>query len=358
MSDTAFQPDWATPPGATIADALKARGISVNAFAPRIGATHSEAQALISGEIALTEDTARRLASELGATVAFWLMRESRYQNALLRISGVAAEDGAAWLKSLPLRDMQHFGWVGDSRDPLGACLRFFGVADVAAWKREILPLIESFAFRTSPSFTSSAGAVATWLRQGQIESESIECEPWHANSFHNALQEIRGLTRNHNPEVFLPALQAICARCGVAVSVLRAPTGCRASGATRFLTSKKAMLLLSFRYLSDDHFWFSFFHEAGHLLLHAPKSLFLEGLEGAPDQRENEANQFAEDLLIPTQFRSELRDAAARDFRFIIRIAKQIGIAPGIVVGQLQHWGWIGRNRFNMLKRRFRWEP
>lgn len=357
MNNIIFQPDWAAPPGATIAEALEARGLSIESFASCIGATPSEAQALIKGEIALTKDTALKLTSEIGATVAFWLTRESKYKDALLRISGVAVEDSEAWLQSLPIRDMQRFHWIEDTNDPLAACLRFFGVPNVSVWKREILPLIESFAFRTSPSFTSATGAVAAWLRQGQIESESVICELWNAKLFRNVLQDIRGLTRKHNPKVFLQELQEICASCGVAVVVLRAPAGCRASGATRFLSSEKALLLLSARYLSDDHFWFSFFHEAGHLLLHTPKSLFLEGLEGAPDQRENEANQFAEDILIPNRFRFELRNAPTSDPKFVIRMAKHIGIAPGIVVGQLQHWGWIGRNRFNMLKRRFRWD-
>jgi HTH-type transcriptional regulator / antitoxin HigA len=45
---------------------------------------------------------------------------------------------------------------------------------------------------------------------------------------------------------------------------------------------------MLSFRYKTNDHFWFSLFHELAHLLLHGKKSLFLEGCaEGFQPEQE-----------------------------------------------------------------------
>ena len=157
------------------------------------------------------------------------------------------------------------------------------------------------------------------------------------------------------DPSDFLPALQQICSTSGVAAVIVRAPNGCRASGATRFVSSDKALLLLSFRYLSDDQFWFTFFHEAGHLLLHGAESIFLEGLDGDSSTQESEANEFAEKVLIPSEFKHALLTLTP-DMRAIIRFAKKIGVSPGIVVGQLQHHGRVRRNHFNGLKRRFQW--
>src|SRR6185503_7262686 len=128
-----------------------------------------------------------------------------------------------------------------------------------------------------------------------------------------------------------------LCAESGVAVISLRAPTGCRASGATRFLSANKAILMLSFRHLSDDHFWFTFFHEAGHLLLHGKKRFFLEADELTTTTEENEANAFAASTLVPAEFRHELLTLQPTH-KAVIRFAMHVGIAPGIVVGQLQH--------------------
>ena len=134
---------------------------------------------------------------------------------------------------------------------------------------------------------------------------------------------------------------------------VVRTPKGCHASGATRFTSDSKAILQLSARHLTDDHFWFSFFHEAAHLLLHG-KRLFLE-MKDVASAEEREADLFAEQMLIPQEWRKEFEALRGRA-RDVVRFARQIGIAPGIVVGQLQHKGWLAANRLNWLKRRYLW--
>ncbi|HEV8072313.1 MAG TPA: ImmA/IrrE family metallo-endopeptidase [Planctomycetaceae bacterium] len=168
-------------------------------------------------------------------------------------------------------------------------------------------------------------------------------------------MSEIRPLTRKRDPDAFLPVLQKSCAECGVAVAVVRAPQGCRASGATRFTGRAKALLQLSFRYLTDDHFWFTFFHEAAHLLLHSHAALFLEGVAPSSTKEEEEANEFAAGILIPKRYTNELL-ALRADHHQILRFAKKAGVSPGIVVGQLQHRKLIKQDHLNGLKRHFQW--
>ncbi len=173
----------------------------------------------------------------------------------------------------------------------------------------------------------------------------------------HNSqqLHAARKLTKVKDPDKFLPSLRDLCAAAGVAIVVVREPTGCRASGATQFLNDSKAMLLLSFRYRSDDHFWFSFFHEAGHLILHKTKSPVIEYGEEPDEAQEREANSFAESVLIPDDARDEFNRLSANT-EAVLRFSIRIGIAPGIVVGQLQHKGKIRRDQLNKLKRRYAW--
>ncbi len=54
-------------------------------------------------------------------------------------------------------------------------------------------------------------------------------------------------------------------------------------------------------RYLSDDQFWHSVYHEAGHLVSGRRGRMVLEELEYEHDgDDERAANEFARDLLIP----------------------------------------------------------
>jgi Zn-dependent peptidase ImmA (M78 family) len=253
---------------------------------------------------------------------------------------------------------MVKFGWlkpIPKRSETLSACLRFFGVADVATWNRLYGSLAQQYSFRTSPSFESIPGALLAWLREGELEGGAIECAPWNPLAFRDTLTSVRELTRERDPDQFVPKLQHMCSQTGVAVAIVRSPTGSRASGATRFLSKNKALLLLSFRHLSEDQFWFSFFHEAGHLLLHDINEIFVEGIEARDPTKEQEANDFAFQTLIPSELQREFFSLSGNAFE-LGRFARRAGISTGIVVGQLQHHGKIRRNHFNRLKRWYEW--
>ncbi len=254
---------------------------------------------------------------------------------------------------------MIKLGWVNSEttiEGKIAVCLRFFGVLDVNAWRAKYHDLLSAVSFRTSPTYPSEPGAVLAWLRYGEIKAEEIECKDWNAEKFSRELSTIRKLTRVKDPRSFVPELRKICADCGVAVVIARAPTGCRASGATRFISPKTALVLLSFRYLSDDQFWFTFYHEAGHLMLHSHKALFLEDGSDVTLREENEANRFAENILVPQDARSRL-PKGPMTMTDIMRLAINLGISRGIVVGQLQHMKRIEAKKFNWMKRRYRWD-
>lgn len=358
-SEEDFQPNWVSAPGETIADILEQRRVPPVVFAEQIGSGAKHVNDLLQGRAVLTAETATLLATHLGASSAFWLNRESHYRLDLARLGRDAqAALGREWLRELPLTDMIRFGWIeraDNLTSQVTTCLRFFGVPDERTWQHVYREPLEMAAFRTSATFDSHPGAVAAWLRQGEIETRAIHCKAWDEKQFRALLPTLRPLTRQKDPARFIPRLVELCAACGVAVAVLRAPTGCRASGATRFIAPEKALLLLSFRYLSDDHFWFTFFHEASHLLLHGQHALFLEGTDMLTNAQEQEANDFAAELLIPEAFKGEFDRLPLRHLD-VIRFARRLGVSPGVVVGQLQHRGRLRRDQLNRLKRRFTW--
>ena len=355
-----FQPNWVSAPGETIVDLLDERELSIDEFAASMGYSVGKAQALLDGSAEITPTIAGRLTKVVGATQEFWLTRESQYRHDMSRLRERADETpNKAWLNQLPLADMKQQGWIESSLASGGdfqACLEFFDVPNVTTWHERYDRVVKMAAFRTSSAFKTEIGPVAAWLRRGELLAENISCNNWDAKKFKDGLKEIRKLTRKHDPAIFIPALKELCAKCGVAVVVLRAPNGCRASGATKFISSTKALLLLSFRYRSDDHFWFTFFHEAAHLLLHGKTAIFLEDGEMVSTHQEDEANDFATKYLIPASFEQELLSLRALK-REVIDFAFRVGISPGIVVGQLQHRKRLKQNQLNFLKRRYAWK-
>lgn len=357
-SNSSFEPDWISAPGDTIADLLEEQGLSATHLAECLHFTADDATALLQGLLALTPKLATRLEAAFGAPAAFWLNRERRYRQSLARLQrGSMTVSPEGWLQQLPLRDMVDFGWIPPSEveAPLDACLRFFDTDSIEAWHTNYRDVLRRVAFRRSASYRVRPAAVAAWLRQGERETATTPCDRWDVSQFKALLPELRSLTRKRDPEVFVPELAARCAEVGVAVAVVRAPRGCPVSGATRHLSPTKALLLLSFRHLTDDHFWFTFFHEAAHLVLHGDRGFFLEEANPFTTKEEEEADKYAEDLLIPPGYRSDLSRLRTSHMD-VIRFARQIGLAAGVVVGQLQHHGRVPMSHLNKLKRRYEW--
>lgn len=357
-TEAAFNPDWISPPGDTMADYIEEQEWTQAEFSKRIGYTAKHINNLISGVATIGEDTALRLEKVTGIKADFWLSREAGYREALARKEDILElKANVGWLKALPVNEMVKFGWIdkqANKWEQVDACLQYFGVASPEAWQSQYSEY--GAAFRASDKFEKEFGATVTWLRKGEREAASIECAEYSKEIFLTSLNELRALTTRSKPEDFVAELISACAKCGVAVVFAPTPKGCPASAATRWLGPNKALIMLSLRYKTNDHLWFSFFHEAAHILLHAKKMLFLE-LKGLDNKLEDEANKFSRDILIPPSSYEELKYMAL-DSATVTTFAESIGVAPAIVVGRLQHDSLVSwKSNLNLLKVRYKWE-
>ncbi len=351
-----FAPSWVSAPGDTIADLLEERGWTSASLAERLGVTPKHTSELLHGKATISADTAGRLSLVLGSSPEFWLTREAQYRAGLERRSATAALEGqSAWLTELPLAWMVRQGWVprlASKGEQVGECLRWFGVASVDAWRTTYAAPLA--AWRASKRLEKKPAAVAAWMRRAELQAAELRCAPFDLTGFKRALREARSLTCEDQPEIFIPRLQTACAAQGVAVVFVPAPPGCPISGATKWLSPEKALLALSLRYKADDHLWFSFYHEGGHLVLHGKKLLFVEGIDGLEPDAEAEADRFARDLLVPPAAAERVRHLMTEGE--ITECARDLGVSPGVIVGRMQHEKWVPFSHFNQLKARYSW--
>lgn len=354
LSEFRFDPDYAVAPGATLRSTLAEMEMTQSDFAARTGLSVKHINQIAHGIAPITHDSALSFEKVTGVPATIWNRLEANYRDRLARIEDRRPEpEDRAWLGALPIKELVKRGVIAktsDTGEMLDQVRRFFGVANRRSWERVWREPLA--AWRRSPAFRSDAGAVATWLRLGELEAAQIDCAEFDARAFRRALQEIRTLTRE-DPQLFQEAMTRLCAGSGVALVFIPEITGTRASGAARWLSPTKAIIQLSLRHKSDDHLWFSFFHEAAHILLHSKKGTFITGGEPDDDPAEDEANSFAATFLIPRRYEGELLRLQTLDD--IARFADKIGIAPGIVVGRLQRERVLDWNQGNNLKKRFR---
>jgi hypothetical protein len=229
----------------------------------------------------------------------------------------------------------------------LAELLSFFGAATFETL--DSIDLRTCAAFRQSAAQRVDPGAVLAWLRKGELDARNIACQPFDKEKFRSALVRIRSLTLLHIEEALNEAAH-LCADSGVAVVFVPELPGTRVWGATRWLAPEKALMQLSARGKTDDQLWFTFFHEAGHILLHPKKDIFIE-LDDTQDSREDEANRLAADQLISPNTWMLLRRMKLRSAWDVRQFAKQHQIAPGILVGRMQREKMIPWTHLNGLK-------
>lgn len=356
-----YNPDYVSPPGDTLLEVLEERGMTQAELAERTGRPKKTINEIINGKTAITPETALQLELVFNISASFWNNHERRYREFLAKEEEQERlEQQVSWLKEIPVTAMINYGWIRRYRDKveqLREVLNFFAVASPENW--EGIWLNTHINFRKSQAFQSDFGAITAWLRRGEIEASEIACIPYDANKFREALQKIRALTVEP-PEIFQLKVEQLCAEGGVAVVFVPQLPKTRTSGATHWLNADKALIQLSLRYKTDDHLWFTFFHEAGHILLHGKRDFFLEGTGVASvndQEKEEEANKFAADILIS---RADLKTFLASVQQFskanIIQFAAEIGIAPGILVGRLQHDNLLPPSHCNDLKQKLEW--
>ena len=355
-----FEPDYAIHPGEILEETLEARQIKKVELAERAGLSVKTVSYIIAGKAQVTPETAIRLERALGVSASVWNNLNATFcLHEAEETARIALERDVEWAKEFPLKQLADRGVIpktADATQNVQALLRFFGVASMEGWQQQCER--RQLQLRHSPAFKSSPESISAWLQIGTLRAEAIQCQPYSKATFLAALVGIRKLTVE-DPEVFAPRMRTLCAKAGVALVFVSELRDTHLSGATRWLTKDKALIILSLRHKSDDHFWFSFFHEAAHVLRHRKRPVFVDGrlYKGGTGsaKEEDDANGFARDLLIPPdEYGSFISSEGYRSQPGVESFARRLAIAPGIVVGRLQHDEHIKYSRYRGLKRKF----
>ena len=346
--------DLAIPPGETLADEIAARGMSQTELAARLGRPVQVVNEIIHGKKAITDNTALGLEKVLGIPAAFWVNLEQHYRMTRARLQERdRLQTEEAWLEELPVREMQKRGWIAAGLNPqekVRALLQFFGVANVSAYRKTT----EVLGFRISDNARLSPGALAAWLRKGELEAQKIETRPFDSAVLLDAARAARSMTER-SPHEFAPRLIQQFADAGVAFVVVRQLPKTGANGVARWLTDRKALIQLNLRYRWQDIFWFTLFHEVCHVLKHGNQKIIIDGInKNGP--LEDEANQWAADFLVPPGEWEQFRRETPLNKSNIVAFAGVVGISPGIVVGRLQRERRLKYSEMTSLKGRFGW--
>lgn len=353
----AYEPNYAVMPGRILSERLEASGMTLNDVAKQWGCSTSSLGDIIVGKAPIEREIAVRLEKIVGVAAEIWLGLESDYRHQQsLHTSSQRFEESSKWARDFPFKELVKRGAVNDvssDKDKILELLTFFGVSSPEVWRTRYGKT--GVNYRHSPSFESDENSLASWLRLAEIESVRQETKDYNEELFSEALKNIRRLT-TYDISEGIGFAQNYCNEAGVVLVLVKPVPKTRLSGAAWWPTPNVPIIALSARHKTDDHLWFSFFHEAAHILLHSKEDVFIDDSQRSSGNEEDEANEWATDSLVPQCIWDRFIDTNRYSSRDVKAFANELGLAPGIVVGRLQHEERIPWNRLNGLKVRLKW--
>jgi HTH-type transcriptional regulator/antitoxin HigA len=341
MATNDFNSNIAVHPGNTLKELLENINMTQTDLAARTDLTPKTINEIIQKKNPITPETALKLSAVFGMSPVFWNNLERNYQETLARI-----ERDKKLKNELPFlhkfycyKELAKWKYVSQSKDPKERVLNllnFFGVSSL-----EFVQKTHQVAFRQSKQSNLSHECLAAWLRCGEIEGNKIQTKSFDKDKLTNSIESLRILTTKDVTGIE-KGIQEICSESGVAVAFVPYFSNTFVDGATRWLSVDKALIQVSLRGAHIDRFWFTFFHEIGHLLKHGKKDQFIEFEKRENSElvdKEKEADEFARKILISDAKFNEFKSGGrvSSDDR-IINFAKEINISPAIVAGRVAH--------------------
>lgn len=342
-------------PGYYIEEIVKSSGLTQNDFAKRLDTTPKNLSLLIRGEQDLSIDMAMKLSRMVGTSVQYWLNLQNAFDTLIIKFKSdeelknelkvFKALNYKYFKENYGLKDLSH------KRDEQVIQVRnFLGVSTLSVFTRKDMAV----NFRCSSKVITEENTIrANIMVQIAInEALKVKAPKFNKKIFENTIEYALTLTENHDN--FYSKLKEAFFKAGVIFIILPNLPGSKINGATKKI-GNNVMLMVNDRRLNMDSFWFTLFHEIGHII----NGDFGISFEKDIGEQEEGADRYAENCLISPERYSEFIKKGNFDLKSIQIFAKQIKREPGIVLGRLQNDGLIKYNdwRMNSLRHKYKVE-
>ena len=336
-----YTPDVVFHPAITLNEKLEEMGMSRKEFALRTGKPEKTIIAVLKEESSLTPEMAILFENVTQIPAQFWINKQARYNEFIARKRHEEAiAEAADWAKEFPYADMAKYNWVATTRnadEKTINLLSYFGVASHCAWGKLYVETELKVAAYTSLKQSHQPHAISAWLRQGELQAKQIASPYFDIKRLKSNIPLMRQLMIEQ-PVNFFEQLQNLCLQAGVVLLFTPKLPKVPLSGSTRWLNNTP-LIQLTARYKKNDSFWFTFFHELGHIILHGKKYISLENVDfaAADPKKEEEAHQFAVAQTFTSEQENEVLQNDTITEQDIIDYAQKFNTHPAMIIGRLQ---------------------
>lgn len=339
-----YYPESVTHPKEILLESLKENALGAKEFAVKTGKPEKTISAVLKGKSSITPDMAVLFEQVLKIPVHFWLEAQKNYDEFKARLSYQAQiENALEWAATFPYAKMAQLGWVPNTRKPKEKVIHlfhFFNVASQKGFEDYYFNQRTQVAFRISLKDQKKGPAIAAWLRQGEIQASKIQAKEFDEMKLKKRIPDLKKIMTKQSKN-FFKELQNQCLSVGVKLVYTPCLPNTAIHGSSRW-TNSTPLIQLSGRYKRNDIFWFTFFHEIGHILLHGIKYISIENVDlvGENQEYENQADSFASNCLLSKNEENEILSNPEITIADLIKYSKKFKTHPAIITGRLQHKG------------------
>lgn len=350
-------------PGKLLLSELTKRGMKQKELAIRTGMSEKHVSTVINGAKDLSISFAHKLDIALGDESGTWARHQADYDSAVAILeeqSGITDEENAIFKGMKEIVDF--FLDIGVMRNYCGSAEKIIQLRKILCVNSlTVIPQITyNAAYRAQVKTSTNIDPyiLFAWQRLCEIQTENIVInEEFNPERLKQSFSEIKKLMFEHNAMTMVNNLKAVFAECGVAFDVVQHFRGAPVQGFIKKTDSGRVILCVTIRGKNADRFWFSLFHEIGHLLNGDLSARFVD-FDTVKTEMEDKADSFARDALInPDSYRKMLASGNYNDLTYIKEFAEYEGVPYWIVIGRLHSDEWLDWSYFAHETPSFEWK-
>ena len=316
-------------------------GITQLELASRIGVSRKLVNGILCGRDPITEETAIKLERVTGIPTDAWLRYEAKYRSDLARIHD--EESLANHVDEITPALGKYLRSVGATtatrRTPgrlVSDFLTFVGYGTFDAYQEGSERLCGGLAALRESGQSVDQPSLMAWIASGERSDQYLRSKSlrYDEKALRNRLDALR--ERAARPDAsMINDLARILEEAGVVYQFIPAPDKFPLHGITRWTPWGVPIIQQTGRRKKDGFIIWTLFHELGHILNDGDRSIRIE-MDDRKGEKPSEkgANEFARYTLFGPEGLSSFHGLTRK--ADIIRVAKDIGVSPGVAVNEM----------------------
>ncbi|MCU0082111.1 HigA family addiction module antitoxin [Streptococcus danieliae] len=335
-------------PGSYVEEIIEDLNISQEEFAERLGTTPKTISKLVNGEISLSRDLANKLCKLTGISIVTWLNLQANFDTKVIEIEERQNQEERDICEMIDFNYFKKHGFISEGRYPVEKKIielrKLFQISNLS-YLTQFNHLV---SYRNTKGFDEPSIVNSNVMLELAIKLARDADTRFDKKKLEKILPELRAMTLQESGE-FYPVLKSKLSECGISLVALPKLKNANLNGATKKFKNGSVLVLLTDRNKSSDIFWFSLFHELGHIL-HNDFYSDYDDVEGY-QEKERKADLFAQELLIKKDDYEVFLSEESFDKSSILQFAQKLELHPSIILGRLQKDGYVSYGSYQELK-------